>query len=230
MWTTSGTQADWMCLLANTSDGAPHRNKSLMVLPMDAPGVSTAPRFKKLGMRSSDTTQVFFDNVRIPASHLIGEEGQGFTYQMLQFQEERMFGATNLLAMLDNCIESTIEYASSREMFGGPLVTKQHVQFTLAELQTEVEALRSLCYRAIRAYVDGQDVTRLASMAKLKGGRVSRQVADSCLQFFGGMGYVEDTFVNRVYRDVRLLSIGGGADEVMLQIIAKLNGTMAKQK
>lgn len=138
MWTTNGTQADWMCLLANTSEGAPHRNKSLLVLPMDARGVSTAPRFQKMGMRCSDTTQCFFDDVRIPASHLIGQEGAGFTMQMLQFQEERMFGATNLLGAMDACIALTAEYAAGRPLFGETLLDKQHVQFTLAELQTEV--------------------------------------------------------------------------------------------
>ena len=105
MWTTNGTQADWMCLLANTEGGqAPHRNKTMIAVPMDLPGISIAPRFDKVGMRSSDTTQVFFDRVRVPASNLIGEEGKGFVYQMVQFQEERLFAAANMLMPLERCI------------------------------------------------------------------------------------------------------------------------------
>ncbi|TKS88550.1 putative acyl-CoA dehydrogenase 6 [Collichthys lucidus] len=229
MWTTNGTQADWMCLLANTSDGPPHRNKSLFCLPMNLPGVQIARKIDKLGMWSSDTAEVFFDDVRIPCNNIIGQEGMGFTYQMLQFQEERLWAVANVLTVMDNIIQETIQYTRQRKIFKQPVLYHQTVHFRLAELQTEVELLRSLLHRATALYIKGNDVTKLASMAKLKGGRLVRELSDSCLQFWGGMGFTSDVLVTRVYRDTRLMSIGGGADEVMLGIISKYMDTLPRK-
>ncbi|HML07680.1 MAG TPA: acyl-CoA dehydrogenase family protein [Xanthobacteraceae bacterium] len=226
MWTTNGTQADWMCLLANTSDGPVHRNKSLICLPMKTKGVQIARKLDKLGMRASDTAQIFFDDVRVPQRYLIGEENKGFVYQMMQFQEERLWGAAAVLKSSERLIEQTIDYTRNRMAFGKSILDNQVVHFRLAELATEIELLRSLVYRACELYVSGNDVTRLASMAKLKAGRMRREVSDSCLQYFGGMGFMNETPVSRAYRDGRLTSIGGGADEVMLSIICKLMGTL----
>ena len=228
MWITNGMQADWCCLLANTSEGKVHENKSLIIVPMDAKGIERQ-KIDKLGMRSSDTAQLFFDNVRVPKRNLIGVEGTGFMMQMLQFQEERLYGAANSLLMMDRLIDLTIEYCKERSTFGTPLIHNQVVHFRLAELRTEVELLRSLTYRAVEDYVAGKDVTRLASMAKLKCGRLTREVTDSCLQYWGGMGFTWDNPLARAYRDGRLVSIGGGADEIMLGIIAKLEGTLPKK-
>ena len=228
MWITNAMQADWCCLLANTSEGKVHENKSLIMVPMDAKGI-TKQKIKKIGMNSSDTAQIFFDNVRVPKRNLIGIEGTGFMMQMLQFQEERLYGASNSLKMLDKLIDLTIEYCRERHTFGKPLLDNQVIHFRLAELRTEVEALRSLTYRAVEEYVGGKDVTRLASMAKLKCGRLIREVADSCLQYWGGMGFTYDNPISQAYRDGRLVSIGGGADEIMLGIIAKLEGTLPKK-
>lgn len=225
MWITNGLQADWCCLLANTSDGPVHKNKSLIVVPMDAPGI-TKQKIHKIGMDSSDTAQLFFDNVRVPRRNLIGQEGLGFTFQMLQFQEERLWGAASSLRSLDRLIDQTIEYTRQRQAFGKPLLDNQVIHYRLAELRTEVEALRALTYRAVEMYIGGKDVTKLASMAKLKCGRLSREVTDSCLQYWGGMGFTWDNPVSQAYRDSRLVSIGGGADEVMLGIICKLEGTL----
>lgn len=224
MWITNGIKADWCCLLVNTSDGPAHGNKSQIAVPMDARGVSRQ-KIHKIGMHASDTAQLFFDEVRVPAENLIGQEGAGFTQQMLQFQEERLWIAMNSLKMLDKLIDATIGYTRDRIVFGTPVLDNQVVHFRLAELRTEVEALRALCWSAVEQYVAGGDVTRLASMAKLKAGRLSREVADACLQYWGGMGYTHDNPVSRAYRDGRLASIGGGADEVMLAIICKLEGT-----
>uniref|UniRef100_A0A8C6S2D3 Zgc:85777 n=1 Tax=Neogobius melanostomus TaxID=47308 RepID=A0A8C6S2D3_9GOBI len=223
MWTTNGTQADWMCLLANTSEGPSHKNKSLICLPMNLPGTI------KIGMWSSDTAEVFFDDVRVPCSHVIGQEGMGFTYQMLQFQEERLWAVANIMTTMEAVIQETIQYTSQRKIFSRPVLSHQAVHFRLAELSTEVELLRSLFYRAVVLFLKGNDVTKLASMAKLKGGRLAREVADSCLQFWGGMGYTSDVLVSRFYRDARLMSIGGGADEVMLGIICKYMDTLPKK-
>jgi citronellyl-CoA dehydrogenase len=228
MWITNAMQADWCCLLANTSEGKVHENKSLIMVPMDAKGI-TKQKIKKIGMNSSDTAQIFFDNVRVPRRNLIGIEGTGFMMQMLQFQEERLYGAANSLKMLDNLIDQTIAYCKERHTFGQPLINNQVIHFRLAELRTEVECLRSLTYRAVDEYVGGADVTRLASMAKLKCGRLIREVTDSCLQYWGGMGFTHDNPLSQAYRDGRLVSIGGGADEIMLGIIAKLEGTLPKR-
>ncbi len=225
MWITNGLQANWCCLLANTSEGPAHKNKSLIVVPMDAAGIGKQ-KIHKIGMDSSDTAQLFFDNVRVPKRNLIGQEGLGFTFQMLQFQEERLWGAAGSLRSLDRLIDQTIAYTRERKAFGKSILDNQVVHYRLAELRTEVEALRALTYRAVELYVSGKDVTKLASMAKLKCGRLSREVTDACLQYWGGMGYTRDNPISQAYRDSRLISIGGGADEVMLGIICKLEGTL----
>ncbi len=231
MWITTSTQADFMCLLANTSDDKVHKNKSLIVVPMNTPGISLSDRLNKMGMRSSDTAQVFFDDVRVPQRNRIGAEGMGFMMQMVQFQEERLFGAAMTVKGLEQCINDTITYCRERHTFGQPLIHNQYIHFRLAELQTEVEALRALIYQATETYVNGGDVLTLASMAKLKAGRLAREITDSCLQFWGGMGYMMENDINRIYRDMRLTSIGGGADEIMLGIICKMMGTLpGKQK
>lgn len=227
MWITNGMKADWCCLLVNTSEGSPHKNKSLILVPMDAPGI-TRQKIRKIGMDSSDTAQLFFDNVRVPQHHLIGEEGSGFIYQMQQFQEERLWLAANSLRAMDRLIDQTIDYTRQRQIFGKSVLDNQVVHFRLAELRTEVELLRALTYNATERYVAGEDVTRLASMAKLKGGRMMREITDACLQYWGGMGFSWDNPASQAYRDYRLASIGGGADEVMLGIICKLEGTLPK--
>ncbi|XP_038653491.1 probable acyl-CoA dehydrogenase 6 [Scyliorhinus canicula] len=230
MWITNGCQADWMCLLANTGDGPVHKSKSLICLPMKLPGIQVAKKIDKLGMRSSDTAQIFFEDVRVPRKYLIGEEGMGFTYQMLQFQEERLWAVAAMLAPMQNIIQETIEYARQRKVFGQSVLHNQTVHFRLAELETEIELVRSLLYRCVAQYIQGNDATKLASMAKLKAGRLVRKVADSCLQFWGGMGFTNEVLVSRLYRDMRLMSIGAGADEVMLSIICKYMGTLPGNK
>lgn len=231
MWITNSLQADWMCMLVNTGEGPVHKNKSLVMVPMrDGPGgkltkgIEVAQKIHKIGMHSSDTGLIYFDEVRVPQRYRIGAEGQGFIYQMQQFQEERLWCAASTLESLNHCIQWTIDYAQERKLFGATLADQQWVQFKLAELKTEVEALRALTYRACDLYVNGQDVLELASMAKLKAGRLNREVPDTCLQFWGGMGYTLENKVSRMYRDGRLASIGGGADEVMLGILSKLMG------
>jgi citronellyl-CoA dehydrogenase len=229
MWITNSLQADWMCMLVNTGEGPVHKNKSLVIVPMREngklrPGIEVAQKIRKIGMHSSDTGLIYFDEVRVPQRYRIGAEGQGFIYQMQQFQEERLWCAASTLVSLSNCIEWTIEWAQERKLFGASLADQQWVQFKLAECKTEVEALRALTYRACDLYVQGQDVLELASMAKLKAGRLNRIVPDTCLQFWGGMGFTLENKVSRMYRDGRLASIGGGADEVMLGILAKLMG------
>jgi citronellyl-CoA dehydrogenase len=237
MWITNSLQADWMCMLVNTGaakaadDGNPHKNKSLVIVPMrDGPngkltkGITVERKIRKIGMNSSDTGLIHFDEVRVPQRNRIGHEGGGFIYQMQQFQEERLWAAATCVQSLTNCITWTIEWAQDRQLFGASLADQQWVQFKLAELKTEVESLRALTWRACELYVAGEDVLELASMAKLKAGRLNRIVPDACLQFWGGMGYTWENKVSRMFRDGRLASIGGGADEVMLGILAKTMG------
>jgi citronellyl-CoA dehydrogenase len=224
MWITNSTQADYICLLANTSDDQKHVNKSLIIVPTDVPGFSTSSRLSKLGMRASDTAQLFFDDVVVPQRYLIGEEGKGFTYQMMQFQEERIAGSAITIKGLENCINETIEYTSQRQAFGKPLLNNQIINMKLAEMQMEIESLRALTYRACETYINGGDPTLLASYAKLKAGKLCNSIPTECLQFWGGMGYMWDNPVGRAMRDMRLTSIGGGADEVMLGIIGKMMG------
>ena len=228
MWITNGTQADWMCMLANTDPNAKnkHFNKSLICVPLKkdgkrVQGVTINRKLKKMGMNSSDTAEIFFDDVRVPQENLIGEEGQGFVYQMLQFQEERLFAALGGYTGCELAIQETIEYTRQRKTFGKPILDNQIVHYRLSELMTEVEALRALTWKAIEIHVNGGDCTKLASMSKLKATRLSRQVNDACLQYWGGMGYMDESPISRRFRDGRLGSIGGGSDEVMLGIISK---------
>jgi citronellyl-CoA dehydrogenase len=197
---------------------------------MNSPGVSRVRKLDKLGMRSSDTAEIYLDDVRVPARYLIGDEGLGFMYQMLQFQEERLWAAANVIRGLEKIIDATIEYTRQRQAFGKSILDNQVVHFRLAELSTEVEALRAMVYRATEQYVEGENVVRLASMAKLKAGRLGRELVDSCLQYWGGMGFMWETKVARAYRDTRLISIGGGADEVILSIICKMMGTLPEKR
>ena len=224
MWITNGTQADWMCMLANTGEGDIHTSKSLICVPLKTKGVSVERKLDKLGMRASDTALLHFDDVRVPQRYRIGEEGRGFVYQMVQFQEERLWGVASTLRWMEKAISQTIDYTRQRTVFGKPVLENQVVHFKLAELNTKVELLRSLIYRAAELMMRGEDVTLLASMAKLTGGRLARELADSCLQYFGGMGFMNETPISRFFRDSRLISIGGGADEIMLGIIAKHMG------
>ena len=233
MWITNGTQGDWACTLVNTGEpgaGGKHSNKSLIVIPLDAKGVDRKTKLDKLGQRSSDTAIIFFDNVRVPAKNLIGEEGKGFSYQMQQFQEERLFLSASIILSMEMCVDETAAYTRQRNAFGQTILDNQVVQFRLAQLKTELESLRALTYRAVELMLKGEDVTLLASMAKLKAGQLGREVPDACLQYWGGQGYMWENTVSQMYRDLRLHAIGGGADEVMLGIISKRLGYGGKKK
>lgn len=227
MYITNGTQADWVCLLARTTEGDDYRGMSLIMVPTDTPGFNVSRKLKKLGNNSSDTAVLAFEDMRVPVGNRIGEEGRGFYYQMEQFQVERLVGAIGAMAGAEKAVRDTMKYTAERRAFGKPLLANQWVQFKLAELLTEIEALRHLnyyCASLVQQDHTSLEVTRIASMCKLKAGRVVRQVADTCIQFYGGMGYMEETPISRYFRDSRLTSIGGGADEIMMQIIARLEG------
>jgi citronellyl-CoA dehydrogenase len=227
MYITNGTQADWICLLARTGDGSGYKDMSLIIVPTNTPGFIVSKSLAKLGNWSSDTAVLTFENMRVPVTNRIGDEGKGFYYQMEQFQMERLIGAIAAVGGAERAVRDTMKYTQERQAFGKPLLQNQWIQFKLGELLTEIEATRQLCYYCAALVAEDEtsfQVTRIASMCKLKAGRLVRQVADTCIQFYGGMGYMEETLISRYYRDARLTSIGGGADEIMLQIIAKLEG------
>ncbi len=224
MWITSGTQADWICVLARTSDEGGYAGMSQIIVQSDTPGFSVGRAIKKMGNHSSDTGELVFDNVRVPVSNTVGEIGRGFQQQMSQFQDERLVAAYMVCGSMRRAIERTKEYLQQRDAFGKPLMANQYIQYRLAELVAEIDIITEYCYTAGERYAAGQDVSRMATIAKLKTGRLQREVADACVQFHGGMGYAEEMWPARYFRDGRLTSIGGGADEVMLRVLAMMEG------
>lgn len=230
MWITNAIQADFMTALVNTGDGDAHHNKSLVIIPLDRHGVDRARKLDKMGMHASDTGLVHFDNVRVPKRFCIGQPGQGFAYQMEQFQEERLWIAAAAIRVLEMTLDDTIEYARERRIFGKSVLDNQAIHFRLAEMKTEIELFRALLERTVSGYCRGKDVVTQVSMLKLKTGRLYREIVDGCLQYYGGMGFMSESLISRRYRDSRLASIGGGADEVMLTIIAKGMGILTSKQ
>jgi len=227
IYITSGVQGDWLCLLARTSDEGGYRGMSQIIVPTATSGLSVSRKLDKLGQRSSDTAELSLVDVRVPVSNTIGEIGRGFQQQMAQFQNERLIASYMAVGQMAEALRKTGDYLQQRQAFGRPLIDNQYLQFRLAELVADVDMLRHYnyaCAEAIISEADQVTITKMASIAKLKAGRLSREVADTCIQFHGGIGYMEETWTARLFRDSRLVSIGGGADEVMLRIIAGLEG------
>jgi citronellyl-CoA dehydrogenase len=227
LYITNGVQADWLCLLVRTSDEGGFRGMSQVIFPTTTPGFTVSRALRKLGNHSSDTAELSFVDARVPVANTVGAIGRGFQQQMQQFQNERLIASYLAVGQCAAAIERTVDYTRQRRAFGKPLVEHQWVQYHLAELSAEVDLLRQYNYAAAEAYVAGQDATRFATVAKLTAGRLVRKVADTCLQFHGGIGYMDETWTTRFFRDSRLLSIGGGVDEVMLSVLARLEGIVA---
>jgi citronellyl-CoA dehydrogenase len=224
MFITNGTQADWLCLLAKTSDEGGHHGMSLIVVPTATDGLDVSRKLEKLGMWSSDTAELSLRDVRVPLSNTIGEVGRGFQQQMVQFQAERLITVYRHIGSIDQALRRTRDYLNDRKAFGQPLLANQHLQFVLAELSARHDMLKHYAYAAAAVVSAGEDATRFATIAKLMGARLQREVADTCLQFHGGIGYMAEHWTSRFYRDTRLDSIGAGADEVMLRILARMDG------
>ncbi|ACL04355.1 acyl-CoA dehydrogenase family protein [Desulfatibacillum aliphaticivorans] len=221
---TNGTQADYLTLLARTSDDPGYHSFSLFVVPTNLPGFQVSKKLDKLGMRSSDTAELFFDDVRIPKENLIGREGEGFIYQMQQFQHERFSAIPGGYIVAKDIIDLTLDYIKGRVVFGKPLIKRELLQHRLAQWLTEIECLKSLTYHIVQMKMAGLECTREISMGKLKAAKVLQGVAADCIQMFGGMGFMNEALITRFYRDARIISVGGGADEVMCQVIARLEG------
>jgi citronellyl-CoA dehydrogenase len=224
LFITNGAQADWVCLLARTSDEGGHRGMSQIIVETGRPGFRVSRTLDKLGNRSSDTAELSFADVRVPVANTIGEIGRGFQQQMQQFQPERMIASYLQVGGLQKALNRTRDYLAGRRAFGRPLLANDHVAYRLAELSARLDLLRHYNYACAEAYLRGEDTTRFATIAKLTAGQLAREIADTCLQFHGGMGYMEETWTARFYRDTRLIGIGGGADEVMLSLLARLDG------
>ncbi|MBW2439278.1 MAG: acyl-CoA dehydrogenase family protein [Deltaproteobacteria bacterium] len=224
MYITNGTQADFLTLLARTSDDPGYHSFSLFVVPTDTPGFTVGRKLDKLGIRISDTAELFFDNARIPADNLIGKENEGFIYQMMQFQHERFSLLPFACTAARDIIDMTLDHVRQRVVFGKPLIAKQVLRHRFADWLTEIECLQQLIYHIVRMKEAGQDATREISMGKLMASHVLMKVADGCLQMYGGLGFMEEMLISRYYRDARGLAIGGGADEVMRDVISKLEG------
>ncbi len=224
IYITNGAQADFYTLLAKTSDEPGYHSFSLFVVPADSAGVKVSRKLDKLGVRISDTAELFFDNVRVPAENLIGKQGEGFIYQMMQFQHERFSLLPFACTAARDIIDMTVEHIRQRVVFGKPLIKKQVLRHRLADWLTEIEGLQQLIYHIVRMKEAHLDATREVSMGKLLASRVLMKVADGCLQMYGGLGLMNEMLISRYYRDARGLAIGGGADEVMREVLAKLEG------
>ena len=224
LFITNGCQADFVTLLARTDSKPGYHSFSLLVVPTNLEGFSLGQRLDKVGLHSSDTALLYFDNVRVPRENLIGQEGEGFIYQMRQFQHERFVTMPISCIACREMINMTLDYIRQRIVFGKPLATKQVLRHRIVDWLVEIEALQQLTYHVVRLKMAGQDASKEISMGKLKAGRLIRQVADGCLQMFGGMGFMNETLISRLWRDARLMSIGGGADEVMSEVIARMEG------
>ena len=224
LYITNGTQADWLCLLARTSEETGYRGMSLIVVPTSVDGVVVSRKLEKLGMWSSDTAELSFSDVRVPVSHTIGEIGRGFQQQMVQFQAERLITVYKQVGAIEQALARTRAYLLERHAFGKPLMANQHLQFALAELSARHDMLKHYARASADAVARGEDATRFATIGKLMGSRLQREVADAAVQFHGGIAYMAEHWASRFYRDTRLDSIGAGADEVMLRVLARMDG------
>jgi alkylation response protein AidB-like acyl-CoA dehydrogenase len=228
MFITNGARADFLTLVAQTDPGSGYRGISLFLVDTDLPGVSVSRTLKKLGMCSSDTAEIALDDVPVPHANLIGlEPGQGFAQQMWQFQYERLAGAAASVGQADKTLEETIAYARDRRAFGKPIADHQVIAHMLADAATELAAGRALLYDTVWRIQHGEYPVAEISMTKKYCAQMQNRLADTCLQVYGGYGYMDETPVSRAWRDARLQRIGAGTDQIMNEVIAKRLGISA---
>ena len=223
MWITNGTRADFITLAVRTGE-AGYGGISLVTFPTDVKGFGVSKKLDKVGNLSSDTAVLYFEDCRIPARYVLGEENEGFYHIMTNFQGERLVGAITTVAGMERMVEDSIQYGNEREAFGRPLMKFQVWRHKFVEHLTAIEAAKRLTYHAVDLFDRKENPVKEVSMAKLFAGDLAQRVAYDCQQFYGGMGYVEETSIARMWRDVRLITIGGGTSEVMKEIISKLYG------
>ncbi|XXF75583.1 acyl-CoA dehydrogenase family protein [Myxococcaceae bacterium GXIMD 01537] len=223
MWITNGTRADFITLGVRTGE-AGYGGISLVTFPTDVKGFSVSKKLDKVGNLSSDTAILYFEDCRIPARYVLGAENEGFYHIMTNFQGERLVGAITAVAAMERMLEDSIRYGNEREAFGRPLMKFQVWRHKFVEHLAAIEAAKRLTYHAVDLFDRKENPVKEISMAKLVAGDLAQKVAYDCQQFFGGMGYIEETFIARAWRDIRLITIGGGTSEVMKEIISKLHG------
>lgn len=218
---TNAVYGDYIVAVVKTDTSKGFEGVSLLIIDRNAPGVS-AKKLKKLGWHASDTAELFFDNVKVPAENLIGSEGEGFIYLMGGLQLERLTGAISAIAGCENAMEYTLQYMSERQAFGRSIDRFQVLRHRMAQLASEIECTKHFVYHCCRLHNDGEYVVKESSMAKLLATELSDKVAYQCLQSFGGYGFMEEYKMARMFRDSRILTIGGGSSEIMREIIAKM--------
>jgi citronellyl-CoA dehydrogenase len=223
MWITNGTRADFITLAVRTGE-AGYGGISLVTFPTDVKGFTVSKKLDKVGNLSSDTAILYFEDCRIPRRYVLGEENEGFYHVMTNFQGERLVGAITTVSGMDRMVEDCIRYGNEREAFGKPLIKFQVWRHKFVEHLTAIEAARRLNYHAVALFDAKENPVKEISMAKLFAGDLAQKVAYDCQQFFGGMGYIEETPIARAWRDARLITIGGGTSEIMKEIISKLYG------
>jgi citronellyl-CoA dehydrogenase len=223
MYITNIAHADFMCLLAVTDPDAGYGGFSQIVVPTCAPGVSYT-LLDKIGNWGSDTGAVYLEDVRVPVTDTIGEVGRGFQQQMAQFQDERLIALLSANAGSLQLWKQTVAYGRDRSVFGKPVTKFQFNQFRLVDLMMRIHAARELGYHCVRKRCRGEDATLEISMGKIFCIEVAQQVATVCMQLHGGAGYMKENVAGRAFVDTRLASIGGGADEVMMQVISRMLG------
>ena len=221
---TNGRRAHAMTLVAKTDRGAGHHGISLFIVDTDTPGYEVARTLDKVGMRSSDTGEITFTDMFVPEDALLGKEGEGFYNISWELQGERLIGAAGTIAGAKRMFEAALAYSNERKTFGKPIGKHQVIRHALADMATEIEAAQQLVYTAAWKVNKGEYPVREISMAKLLTGEVAWKVADKALQIFGGYGYAMEFPIQRAWRDTRLIRIGGGTDEVMREIIGKMEG------
>jgi len=230
---TNGTRADFVTLLVKTDTEAGYGGISIVLLPTHVPGFSISKKLKKVGNWASDTAELFFEDCKIPTRYLLGEEGKGFYYLMQNFQSERVIACTSAVSGAQHALDRSVSWGRERVAFGKPLIRRELWQHKFVDLYTKLEAARALTYQAVDGYNTDRyikkgaistETTKLICMAKAFVGDVASEIMDTCMQFHGGMGYLEELWVGRAWRDQRLFRIGGGTTEVMRYALAKIMG------
>lgn len=222
MFITNGVHADLYCVAAVTNpDMRPSQRVSMLLVEKGTPGFRVGRALDKQGWRSSDTAELLFEDCRVPAANLLGEEGRGFYAIMQNFQNERIVIGAMAMGEAQAAIEITLDWVTQRQTFGAPLWSRQAIRHRLAMLAAKVEAGRQLVYHAAWLVTQGIDATKEVSMVKAYCGELVNEVMYACLQFHGGMGYMRESAIERMSRDARVQSIGGGTTEVMLEEVAK---------
>jgi len=221
---TNGHRADVIVLVTKTDPDAGHGGITLFLVPMDLPGVIREKKLEKLGMHASDTALLAFQDVRVPASAMLGEKGKGFYHISWELQGERLIGAAGSVAGAQRVFEQTLKYAQERQAFGRPIGNFQVIRHKFAEMATKIETARQMVYTTAWRFNNGEYPVREISIAKLYASRIGCEVADEAIQIHGGAGYMKEYGVERAWRDTRLNRIGAGTDEIMLEVIGRSYG------